>query len=160
MTLTGPGGVGKTRLALQAAFDLARDRGLAPVFVDLAPITDPDLVPAAIALALGVREDGARPLLDVIKDSLRTSPTLLVLDNCEQVLAAAPVVADLLRSCADVAVLATSRAPLRLSGEIEIPTPPLDLPPPTSRWCHRTCSASARSGSSWSGRGRPAPTCR
>ena len=128
LTLTGPGGVGKTSLALQVA-STARDRfanGVA--FVPLAPLADPALVVPTIAHALGLRELSGQPLRDALHASLAARELLLVLDNVEHVLAAAPEVAALLAACPNVTVLATSRAPLRLRGEREYPVAPLALP--------------------------------
>jgi len=130
VTLTGPGGVGKTRLALLAAA-AALDAFPGGVwFVGLAPVADPALVPAAVAQALGVRETPGRPLVETLTDALRAKRLLLVLDNCEHLLpAAAPVVAELLAAGPGLKALATSRAPLRVAGEHEHPVPPLGLPP-------------------------------
>jgi non-specific serine/threonine protein kinase len=128
LTLTGPGGVGKTRLALQVAADVAADFADGAVFVSLAPIRDPALVPSAVAHALGVRDAGDRPLVDQLAAALGDAELLLVLDNFEHVLAAAPLAADLLRDCPRLVVLATSRERLRLGGEREVPVPPLPLP--------------------------------
>jgi predicted ATPase/class 3 adenylate cyclase/DNA-binding CsgD family transcriptional regulator len=130
LTLTGPGGTGKTRLALQAAADLADRFEDGVVFVALAPIREPDLVLPAVAAALGVRDAGARPLRDLVHDHLRPRRLLLLLDNFEQVLGAAPLVADLLAAATRLTVLVTSRAVLRLSGEHEYPVPPLGVPGP------------------------------
>jgi len=127
LTLTGPGGVGKTRLAVAVA---ERSRGAfagGVYFVSLAPLRDPDLVPGAIADALGVREAKGRTLEGVITH-LRDRPVLLLFDNFEHLLDAAPTVANLLGACQRLTVLATSRAPLRLSGEHQYPVPPLPLP--------------------------------
>jgi non-specific serine/threonine protein kinase len=129
VTLTGPGGVGKTRLALEVALQAHQEPAVRVYFADLAPIADPDLVLPTVAHALGLQESGARSVRDLVKSCLQPAPTLLVLDNFEQVLPAAPVVADLLRTCGRLTVLATSRAPLRVTGEIEIAVPPLELPP-------------------------------
>ena len=129
LTLTGPGGTGKTRLAVQIAADLSAvfDGGVA--FVNLAPIADPRLVASAVASALGVRESGDRPLVAAISDHLRSrGRTLLVIDNFEQVTEAAPVVRELLDACLDLRVLVTSRVMLRIYGEQEVPVPPLPLP--------------------------------
>jgi predicted ATPase/DNA-binding CsgD family transcriptional regulator len=128
LTLTGPGGVGKTRLALQIADDV---RGAFPDgvrFVDLAPITVPDLVAPTVAYALGVGDIGSAPIIDRLQDSLRLKHLLLVLDNFEQVVEAAPLVAALLGACPGLRVLATSRVRLRVTGEREFPLPPLRLP--------------------------------
>ena len=121
LTLTGPGGTGKTRLALQVAADLLDEMQDGVVFVPLAPISDPSLVAATIAKALGVQEA-------VLKQSLRDRHLLLVLDNFEQVLEAAPLVADLMAAGSKVKVLVTSRATLRIYGEHTMPVPPLALP--------------------------------
>jgi predicted ATPase/class 3 adenylate cyclase/DNA-binding CsgD family transcriptional regulator len=128
VTLTGPGGTGKTRLALQAAADLLASFPDGVVFVPLASVTDSDLVPSAIAQALDVREAAGRPITTVLKDALRQEPLLLVLDNFEQVVAAAPAVAELLAATSGLKILVTSRAALRLYGERELAVPPLSLP--------------------------------
>lgn len=131
VTLTGPGGSGKTRLALQIA---AESRPAFPdgvVFVNLAPLSDAALVLPAIAQALGVTEAGGQPLREAVPAFLHARRLLLVLDNYEQVIEAAPVAADLLASCPLLSVLATSRAPLRLRGEHEIAVAPLAVPDPT-----------------------------
>jgi predicted ATPase/transcriptional regulator with XRE-family HTH domain len=131
VTLTGPGGVGKTRLALAAAAELAADERFADgvVLIELAPTRDPALVVSGIAAAFGVKERGAEPLADTLRDFLRPRRLLLVLDNFEQVLPAAVLVAELLAGCPGLAVLATSRERLHLRGEREVPVEPLALPP-------------------------------
>ncbi|HLZ68936.1 MAG TPA: LuxR C-terminal-related transcriptional regulator [Dehalococcoidia bacterium] len=130
LTLTGAGGSGKTRLALALAAGVREEFPGGVVFVSLAPVADPALVAATIATALGVREAGGQPLLATLLAHLRhcEQPLLLVLDNCEHLLAAAPLVAELLAVSPTLTVLATSRAALRLSGEHEFPVPPLALP--------------------------------
>jgi predicted ATPase/transcriptional regulator with XRE-family HTH domain len=133
LTLTGPGGVGKTRLGLQVAAELADDFPDGVYFVDLAPIRDHNLVSGALAQVLGVRESGGKPLLDCLKDELRDKHTLLLLDNFEQVLGAAPLIADLLATAPQLTVLVTSREHLHLRGEQEIPVQPLALPPQEPR---------------------------
>jgi predicted ATPase len=130
VTLTGPGGVGKTRVALQAAAELLDDFADGVFFVDLAPIADPALVPAAMAQVLGVRAEGGQPLVQVLTTFVRMKALLVVLDNVEHVLDAGPVVSGLLRDAPGLKVLATSRAPLRLRGEREIPIAPLPVPDP------------------------------
>jgi predicted ATPase/DNA-binding SARP family transcriptional activator len=130
VTVVGPPGVGKTRLALEVAALRSAAYAGGVCFVELAPLTDPALVLPAIAQALGVREDGARPLPALLAAALQDRHLLLVLDNCEQVLGAAPALAGLLASCARLVVLATSRAPLRLRAEHELPLEPLALPDP------------------------------
>ena len=128
MTITGPGGGGKTRLALQAAAELLDEYRDGVFLVELAPITDPRLVPSTIADAIGARAEGVRPVLDTLKDHVRDRELLLVLDNFEQVIEGAPVAADLLTASPRMRILATSREPLRVTGEQELAVPPLDLP--------------------------------
>lgn len=125
VTITGPGGAGKSRLALEAAALTAVQR---PVhLVALAPVSDPELVPAAIARTLGVRESAGRPLTESIADALAGTSALLFLDNFEHLSAAAPAVAALLDRAPDLDVLTTSRVPLRLSGEHIVPLDPLTI---------------------------------
>jgi predicted ATPase/DNA-binding CsgD family transcriptional regulator len=130
VTLTGPGGVGKTSLARHVAAQLASDYEHGECFVALESVRDPALVPAAIAQALSLREAGAARLLDRIGSVLLGQRMLLVLDNFEHVATAATVVAELLVACPLLEVLATSRGSLRLSGEREFPVAPLALPDP------------------------------
>ena len=130
VTLTGPGGTGKTRLSLQVAAEVSDAFRDGVYFVGLAPITDPAVVPSAIAQVLGLQDVGGRPVLETIGAHLRDRSLLLVLDNFEQILAAAPIVGDLLAACPGLAVLVTSREPLRLRGEHEYAVPPLALPDP------------------------------
>jgi predicted ATPase/DNA-binding CsgD family transcriptional regulator len=128
LTLTGPGGVGKTRLAYHVAGEV-RDRfGDGVAFVSLAPIRDPELVLPAIAQALDLPEIGNLPLVDQLTAVLRRRQLLLVLDNVEQVVDVAPRITRLLGECPGLKVLVTSRAALRVSGEHEFPVPPLALP--------------------------------
>jgi len=125
VTITGPGGAGKSRLALEAASLTAVER---PVhLVGLAPVSDPELVPAAIARALGVREAAGRPLTESIADTLASTGALLLLDNFEHLAAAAPYIVALLDRASDLDVLTTSRVPLRLSGEHVVPLEPLTV---------------------------------
>jgi predicted ATPase len=126
VTLLGPGGIGKTRLALEIA-----SRAGVPVtaFVDLAPLVDADLVPGAIAGALGVRAEGNRPVLDLLADRIGDRPALLVLDNFEHVIEAAPAVGRLLGTCPRLQALVTSRSVLHLRGEHEVALAPLDPEP-------------------------------
>jgi non-specific serine/threonine protein kinase len=127
LTLTGPGGVGKTRLALQVADELRDDCGEGIAFVPLAAVRDPTLVLPTVAWALGLRESPDRPPPDQLAAWLGGRRFLLVLDNLEQVVAAAPYLADLLARCPELKILATSRVALRLSGERQYPVPPLGL---------------------------------
>jgi predicted ATPase/DNA-binding SARP family transcriptional activator len=126
VTLTGPGGTGKTRLALAIAAELAPELAGGAVFVDLAPVSDPALLPTGIAQALGV--DAADDALAAVADEIGNRPLLLVLDNLEQLLPEVTAVASLLAAAPRLCILATSRAPLRLSGEHEYPVPPLSVP--------------------------------
>ncbi len=128
LTITGPGGCGKTRLAVQVAATASSGFADGMHFVSLAPITDPGLIVSTIAQSLGVREQGSRPLLDGLKDSLREKQLLLLLDNLEQLISAAPVVVELLMVASALKVLVTSRASLHLSGEHEFVVPPFSLP--------------------------------
>jgi predicted ATPase/tetratricopeptide (TPR) repeat protein len=131
VVLTGPGGTGKTRLAIPVAEDLAEKFPGGVYFISLALISDPNLVAPTIAQALGLREAGGKPLIEELKEHLRQShrsPTLLILDNLEQVLGAAPLVADLLEATPSAKILVTSRSLLRLYGEYEFSVPPLSLP--------------------------------
>jgi predicted ATPase/class 3 adenylate cyclase len=130
LTLTGPGGIGKTRLGLQVAADLVDEFEDGVFFVALAPITDPALVASAIAEPLGVAEAGDQPLEESLKGYLRGKELLLLLDNVEQVLGAALLVGQLLSECPKLKGLATSRSVLRVYGEQEYPVPPLELPRP------------------------------
>jgi predicted ATPase/class 3 adenylate cyclase len=130
LTLTGPGGTGKTRLALQVAAEVLADFADGGFFVDLSAITDPAVVPSEIAGALGMAEESGRPIVESLKDHLRDRELLLVLDNFEQVPDAAPAVLGLVEAAPKLKVLVTSRAALHLYGEREIPVPPLLLPDP------------------------------
>ena len=131
LTLTGPGGVGKTRLALEVA---AHGPGRFPDWVglaELAPLADPALVPAAVAAALGIREQPGRPLQETLVQALRPRRLLLLLDNCEHLLDACVRLADaLLRGCPGRTILATSREALAVAGEVVRRIPPLAAPPP------------------------------
>jgi predicted ATPase/class 3 adenylate cyclase len=128
LTLTGPGGMGKTRLAVAAAAQASSAYPDGVFFVPLAEATSPEQVTATVAESLGVRGEGSRPLPDTIAEQLAADRVLLVLDNFEQVLGAAAVVAELLGSCPGAEVLVTSRIPLRVRGEREYPVPPLRVP--------------------------------
>jgi predicted ATPase len=133
LTLTGPGGTGKTRLSLELATRVSDGFPDGTFFVPLEPIRDPLLVAPRIAAALGIADAGARPVAELMNDWLRDRRVLLVLDNFEQVTDAAPIVADLLRAANGLKVVVTSRAPLRISGEQELPVPGLPVPPDPSQ---------------------------
>jgi predicted ATPase/transcriptional regulator with XRE-family HTH domain len=128
LTLTGPGGVGKTRLAIAVAAEMNDIYPDGVVFVDLSPLTDPDLVVSAVAAALGVRESAGRRLSAALAAFLASKRLLLVLDNCERVLAAASAITTLLAASPGLTVLATSRESFRVRGEHEVPLAPLPLP--------------------------------
>ena len=128
LTLTGPGGIGKTRLAIEAADDLEREYADGVRFVYLAPIGDPAMVPAALAGALGLTETARLPVFDSVRAFLHDRRMLLLLDNFEHLIPAASFIGNLLADAPGLAVLVTSRESLRLPGEQEFPVPPLDLP--------------------------------
>jgi predicted ATPase/DNA-binding NarL/FixJ family response regulator len=128
LTLVGTGGVGKTRLSLQVAACLRRDFADQICFVSLMETSDPDFVIPTIARTLGLEEAGGRPLLEHVQAFLKERRMLLLLDNFEQVVEAAPVLADLLSACPELKMLATSRAVLHISGEHTFAVPPLALP--------------------------------
>jgi predicted ATPase/DNA-binding XRE family transcriptional regulator len=131
LTLTGTGGVGKTRLVVEAARDAAQLFPDGAVFVALAPLGDSSFVFPTVAQSLGLREAGDQAPREALRVYLREKQLLLVLDNFEHVLEAAPEVAELIEICPKLSVLATSRAPLRVRGEQEYPVPPLALPAST-----------------------------
>ena len=133
LTLTGPGGTGKTRLSLQLAARAADDFPDGVFFVPLEPIRDPMLVAPRIAGAVGVSETSARPIAESLGDWLHDKRLLLVLDNFEQVVSAAPIVAELLRAAPDIKAVVTSRAVLHVTGEQEYPVPGLPTPPDPSQ---------------------------
>ncbi|MDP2771960.1 MAG: helix-turn-helix domain-containing protein, partial [Nocardioides sp.] len=129
LTLVGPGGVGKTRLALSLARRVADQYADGAVWVELAPLTDHTLVLSTVGRAIGLHDAGSADVTTTLRSSLRHRQTLLVLDNMEHLLGAVPDLAQLLVSCPGLHLLATSRAPLRLRGEQEYQVPPLQSPP-------------------------------
>jgi predicted ATPase/DNA-binding winged helix-turn-helix (wHTH) protein len=135
VTVTGPGGIGKTRLAVEVASGLARWFRGGVYFVPLSPISDSSLIASAIVKTLGLRETGGQSPLEILKKNFEESlhaPILFLLDNFEHLVQAAPVVAELLAMGANLKILVTSRAALHVYGEHEFPVPPLALPDPRS----------------------------
>ena len=130
VTLTGPGGTGKTRLCLQVAAELSEVLPDGVFFVNLAPLSDPEFVLPAIAQVLNVKEIGGQSLLDLLKTFLREKHMLLLLDTFEQVVNAALPVAELLTACPKLKIMVTSRAALHVRAEHECAVPPLELPDP------------------------------
>jgi predicted ATPase len=133
VTLLGPGGIGKTRLAIEVArrMEAAGPAELDGVsFIDLAGVRDAAGWPGAVTTVLGIRPEGTRPVLDLLIDRLQGRRLLLVLDNVEQLVGAAPDLGTLLAACPELTVLVTSRIALRLRGEHEVPLAPLPTPPP------------------------------
>ena len=129
LTLTGAGGVGKTRLAVALVHGLRAGDGAAVAFVDLAPLADPQLVAQTVASGLGVREQPGRPVLATLVEALQSKELLLVLDNCEHLVQACATLGyELLSACPDLSILATSREPLGIAGEIVWRVPSLSLP--------------------------------
>jgi predicted ATPase/serine/threonine protein kinase len=131
LTVTGPGGIGKTRLAVEVAGGLVEDFPGGAHFVPLSPVSDPALMASAIVQTLGIREAGGQSPLEILKRNLTESlraPTLLVLDNFEHLMPATPAVAELLATAPHLKILVTSRAALHVYGEHEFPVPPLALP--------------------------------
>lgn len=129
LTLTGPGGTGKTRMSLELAARAADDFDDGAWFVPLEPIRDASLVAPRISAALGLTDTSTRPPIETLGEWLSSRRILIVLDNFEQVVAAAPIVADVLRAASGLKVIITSRAPLHISGEQEFPVPGLPVPP-------------------------------
>ena len=130
VTLTGPGGIGKTRLALAFAHDVAAQFRDGSAFVDLSAVAEPspDRISRAVAEQLGIAEEPGRPPIETLQERLRRRQQLIVLDNFEHVIAAAPTIGELSAACPQVRLVLTSRQPLRIGGEREVPVPPLDLP--------------------------------
>ncbi len=128
VTLTGPGGTGKSSLSMQIARDVLGEFQQGVFFVALTAVADADLVAPTIAQALAIKEDRGVPLLDSIKEFFRNRRILLVLDNFEQVIVAAPLLTELLTACPYLKFLVTSRAALHVRGEHEFPVSPLSLP--------------------------------
>ena len=132
LTLTGPGGSGKTRLSIALAARVAAEFRDGVQFAPLAVVRDPSLVPASIAQSIGLQDARGQSLLEHMTSYLADRKVLLILDNFEQVLPASEFVAGLLGASSELRVLVTSRSPLHVSGEQEFPVPPLLLPEPAS----------------------------
>ena len=132
LTLTGPGGTGKTRLSLEVAQRSLAEHPDGVFFVELAAVTDPELVPPTISRALNLPDRGGRSAMDRLVDHIGEKRMVLVLDNMEQVVGAAASLAHLLGACPMLTILASSRSTLRVSGEQEYPVPPLALPDPAN----------------------------
>ena len=133
VTLTGPGGSGKTRLCIALATEVAAEYPDGVYFVPLAPVRDPQLVPSTIAQTIGLQDPRDRPLMEHLVSQLRERQLLIVLDNFEHLLAGAPVVTQLLQETSALRILVSSRSSLRVSGEQECPVPPLAVPDPDAR---------------------------
>src|SRR5919108_3971131 len=131
LTLAGAGGAGKTRLASAAALQAQVDLDRPACFVDLSGVEDPAEVPDSIAQAVGVQESGSAPVETILPDVLREHPLLLLLDNFERVIAAAPFIAELVGACPALTVLVTSREPLHLRAERVFLVRPLPVPDPS-----------------------------
>jgi predicted ATPase len=130
MSITGPGGIGKSRLALQVAAEVLDGAGDGVWLVELAPVADPELVARTVAAVLQVREEPGRPVLETLVEAVGDRSLLVVLDNAEHVLGAAAKLADaVLRSCPRACLLVTSREPLGITGEHIFRVPPLPVPP-------------------------------
>jgi hypothetical protein len=157
VTLMGPGGTGKTRLSLQVAQEVLDQFPNGVYFVPLADDTDANQLISRVAQQLEVRE-GGRPLLENIKDYLRDKRTLLVLDNFEQLVSAAPVVAELLAAAPQLKIITSSRIALNLQGERGYPVPPLELPQTENESALKIFSKTNRSSCSLGVRRQVIPT--
>jgi hypothetical protein len=133
LTLTGPGGIGKTRLAREIAAQASAEYADGVRFVPLAAVRDAGMVASTVAWAVGLLDGGDIPLGSALATALRHAEMLLVLDNFEHVVAAAPLVSDLLAACPEIKILVTSRALLRIDGEHALPVPPLSVEESSSR---------------------------
>lgn len=160
LTLTGTPGLGKTRLALEAARSLRYDYEDGVTFIDLVPVTDAVAVPAAVADALGLKEQAGKTPGETVIAHLKSRHALLILDNCEHVLDAAGWVGEVLAACPAVKVLATSRAPLRIRGEHQHGLSPLDPEEATQLFVERARAVSAEFALTEANSGTVAEICR
>lgn len=126
VTLLGPGGIGKTRLAVETASQIGPEFSGGTAFTDLVRVSDPEGIPLAVAQAIGAHPEGSAPVIDIVLSEI-SNPTLLVLDNFEHLISGSPIVADMIGRCQDLTILVTSRAPLRIRGEIIHQIEPLGL---------------------------------
>jgi len=131
LTLTGPGGVGKTRLGIQVATAMLDEFPDGVIFVSMASLYDPALLLPAIAQALELQESGTQPLLRLLQNYLQEKQALLLLDNFEQIISAAPRLVELLAPCPELKLVVTSRTLLHIQGEYDFSIPPLELPAQT-----------------------------
>jgi predicted ATPase/DNA-binding CsgD family transcriptional regulator len=141
VTLTGPGGSGKTRLCIALAAEVAGEYPDGVYFVPLAPVRDPGLVPSTIAQSIGLQDARDRPLMEHLVSQLRERQLLIVLDNFEHLLAGAPVVTRLLQETSALRILVSSRSSLHISGEQECPVPPLAVPESVRLFAERAAAA-------------------
>ncbi len=144
ITLTGQGGVGKTRLGIAVAQRASADFAEGVVFVDLSPLSHPEMVAIAIAEALGITSIARRSIIETLSLALEQRSILLVVDNFEHLLRAATVIADLLGACRNLKIVVTSRERLHLRGEYVVPVSPLELPPVSSEWGNASLSDIAK----------------
>jgi len=152
LTLTGPGGSGKTRLALAVASDVVEDYEYGTWLVELAPLSDPELVAQAVASVLGVSEQPGRALMQTLAEALTDNQMLLVLDNCEHLIeACASLAGTLLSTCQNLSILATSREALGITGESSCPSLLFRCPTPATCRPSKVCPATKRRSCSSSG---------
>ncbi len=161
LTLCGPGGIGKTRLAVRLACELVPEFPDGAWLVELADTADAELIPRRVAATFGIREEQDRPLMATLAEALRARQLLIVLDTCEHIVdGCAELVQQLLASCPSLRVIATSREPLRVRGETVWRVPPLSVPPASIRSPWPTWPGTRRCSCSPSGPRPPGPGSR